>query len=107
MAAGSTTVEHAEPLLPALTTTTMPAARVFSTMVCKTVTFVQPSSGGQPQELLMTSGASSGFGFSLLRSVGAMNHWKHSAYVDGVPQPRSIFRQPIQRAPGATPIWLL
>ena len=31
---------------------------------------------------------------------------KHSAYVEGMPQPRSMFRQPIQRAPGARPIWL-
>ena len=57
----------------------MPAARVFSTTVCRTVTSVQPSLVGQPQELLMTLGDLEGSGFKFARSVGAMNHWKHSA----------------------------
>ena len=67
-----------EPLLPAETTTTIPAARVFSTTVRRALGFVQPSLGGQPQELLMTCGALVGSGFWLARFVGAMNHWKHS-----------------------------
>ena len=37
-----------------------------------------PFTRGQPHELLTTSGAIEGSGFWLERSVGAMNHWRHS-----------------------------
>ena len=78
MAAGVLTVPQLDPLLPAETTTTMPAARVLFTTVSSTLGSVQPSLGGQPQELLMTWGALVGSGLCLLRLVGAMNLWKHS-----------------------------
>ena len=43
-------------------TVTMPAARTFCTTVSSTLGSVQPSEGGQPQELLITSGAMAGSG---------------------------------------------
>ena len=55
----------------------MPAACVFSTIVCKVVG-AQPSLGGQVQLLFITCGRSAGFGFCPVRSVGAMKNWKHS-----------------------------
>jgi len=80
IAAGVLTDEQVDPELPAETTTTMPAARRFSTtvfMVAK-LPVLHPSLTGHPQELLMTSGASAGFGFWPARFQGARNHWKHS-----------------------------
>src|SRR5215471_11406660 len=62
-AGGSKTVLHPEPLLPAETTTTIPAAWVFSTIDWRTLGSVQPSLGGQPQELLIAAGAIVGSGF--------------------------------------------
>ena len=41
-------VEHAGPLLPAETTTTIPAARTFSTIAFNTRGSVQPSLTGHP-----------------------------------------------------------
>ncbi len=55
----------------------------------------------------MTWGAFVGSGLSPARFVGATNHWKHSAYVAGVPFPWSMFRQPIHFAWGAMPIWFV
>ncbi len=55
----------------------------------------------------MTWGAFVGSGFCPARFVGATNHWKHSAYVAGVPFPWSMFRQPIHFAWGAMPIWFV
>jgi hypothetical protein len=98
-------VLQAGPELPAETSTKIPAAWVFSTMV-RNVSAAHISLVGQPQLLFMTSGRRSGFGFWLFRSVGAMNHWKHSVYVSGRPTPWSMLWQPIHLAPGATPIWL-
>jgi hypothetical protein len=49
-------VEQDEPALPAATTIMMPAARCASTAACN-VLAEQPSEGGQPQELMVTSGA--------------------------------------------------
>jgi hypothetical protein len=72
--------------LPAETTTTMPAARVLLTTV-RSVAAPHPSLGGQTQELLITWGARVGSGLSPFLSVGATNHWKHSAYLIGVPSP--------------------
>src|SRR5262245_7068560 len=72
-AGGSDTVLQLLPVFPALATTTIPAARVFSTTVLS-VSTEQPSDGGQPQELLITCGAMSGSGFWPKRSVGATNH---------------------------------
>jgi hypothetical protein len=46
-------VLHPEPPLPAEATTTMPAARTFSTTSCS-VSQSQPSLEGQVQELLIT-----------------------------------------------------
>ncbi len=66
------------PLLPAATTTAMPAARTFSTTPCRMSGLVQPSLAGQVHELLMTSAPRSGRGFSPAASVGARNHSKHS-----------------------------
>ena len=82
----------------------MPAARVFSTIVWR-LFGAQSSLVGQPQLLFITCGRIVGFGFGLLRSVGAMKNWKHSVYVSGLPFPWSMLRQPIHFAPGATPIW--
>jgi len=78
MAGGWSTVSHAEPSFPADATTSMPAALTLSTTVWRIVGSVQPSLGGHVQELLITSGAFEGSGFWPERSVGAMNHWKHS-----------------------------
>ncbi len=74
MAEGSFTVLQLEPELPAEWTVTMPAARTFCTTVSRMLGSVQPSLGGQPHELLMTSGALLGSGFWSLRSVGAMKN---------------------------------
>jgi hypothetical protein len=49
-------VEQAEPALPAATTIWMPAAACASTAAWRLLT-EQPSDGGQPQELLVISGA--------------------------------------------------
>ena len=68
---------HESPEFPALATTTMPAARVFSTTT-RSESTEQPSKRGQDQELLITWGALDGSGFSPSESVGATNHWKHS-----------------------------
>src|SRR5437588_11190021 len=106
MAGGSSTVLQRGPALPAETSTRIPAACVFSTIVCSVVG-AQSSLAGQPELLYMTSGRRSGFGFWLFRSVGAMNHWKHSVYVSGLPTPSSMLWQPIHLAPGATPICLV
>ena len=80
MAAGVFTDPQPEPLLPADTTTTMPASLRLSTTMSMMAKLdgSQPSTGGHPQELAMTWGAFAGSGFSLLRSVGARNHSKHS-----------------------------
>jgi hypothetical protein len=72
------TVPQEEPLLPAETTTSMPAARVFWTTVRSASGSVQPSPTVQPHELLMTCGAFVGSGFVPPEFVGAMNHSKHS-----------------------------
>ena len=56
MAGGSSTVEQAEPALPAATTIWIPAARWASTAACN-VSNEQPSDVGQPQELMVISGA--------------------------------------------------
>ena len=74
MEIGSRTVLHALPLFPADPTTRIPAARTFWTAARSTLGSVQPSLDVQPQELLITAGARAGSGFSLFRSVGAMNH---------------------------------
>jgi hypothetical protein len=79
-------VLQAEPLLPAEASTKMPAACVFSTIVCS-VLAAQPSLGGQPQLLFITCGRLVGSGFWPFKSVGAMKNWKHSVYVAGVPFP--------------------
>ena len=76
MAAGSVTVEHPpQPSLPAEWTVTMPAARTAWTTPRRTLGSVQPSLGGQPHELLITSGAMVGSGLVPATVVGAMNHW--------------------------------
>src|SRR5215212_2067993 len=103
MAGGSVTVLQLGPLLPAEASTKIPAACVFSVMVSSSWRVVQPSLVGQPQLLFITCGRRVGLGFCPLRSVGAMKNWKHSLYVAGVPTPTSMLRQPIHRAPGATP----
>ena len=107
MAAGVSTELQPEPLLPAETTTSMPAARTFSTTVFRTLGSVQPSLGGQPQELLMTCGALVGSGFWSLQ-VRRRDEPLEALGVasPGVPLPWSMFRQPIHFAPGAMPIWL-
>ena len=74
MAEGSLTVLQAEPLLPALCTVTMPAARTLLTRVNITLGSVHPSLGGQPQELLMTSGALDGSGLAPPTVVGAIKN---------------------------------
>src|SRR5215471_20237051 len=94
---------HAGPSLPAATTTRIPAARSVSMMLLRVSAFVQPSLGGQSQELLMMSGAFDGSGFAPEIFVGARKNWKHSVYRAGVPVPSSMLRQPIHLAPGATP----
>src|SRR5438552_18624867 len=105
MAGGSLTVPHEEPELPADASTNMPDAWVFSTMACS-VLAAQPSLAGQPQLLFITCGRRAGLGLFPAKSVGAMKNWKHSVYVEGVPLPTSMLRQPIHLAPGATPTWL-
>src|SRR5207342_1553746 len=66
----------------------------------------QSSLVGQPQLLFITCGRFVGSAFWPARSVGAMNHWKHSVYVSGLPTFSSMLWHPIHFAPGATPIWL-
>ena len=56
MAGGSCTLQQPGPLLPAEATTTIPAARTFSTTVWR-VCQSHPSLSGQVQELLITWGA--------------------------------------------------
>jgi len=65
---------------PAETAIKVPAFFRFSIAVCIRLKLLglQPSAGGQPQELAITCGAIKGFGFKLLVSVGAKNHSKHS-----------------------------
>src|ERR1041385_2107325 len=53
---GSVTVEQADPLFPAAATMLIPAASCASTP-CWRVRAEQPSDAGQPQELVVTSGA--------------------------------------------------
>jgi hypothetical protein len=77
MAGGSLTVLQAEPPLPAEATTKIPAACVFS-MITLSVSAAHPSLGGQPQLLFITWGRFVGSGLLPVRSVGAMNHSKHS-----------------------------
>ena len=72
--------EQDDPLLPAETTTTIPAALRLLTaasMMAK-LDGLHPSIRGHPQLLLIASGASSGLGFSPFRSVGARKNSKHS-----------------------------
>ena len=99
-------MEQAEPELPAATTIIMPAAAWASTAACN-VLAEQPSEAGQPQELIVISGALVGSGSLPLIRVGARNHCMHSMYLAGVPLPWSMLRQPIHFAPGAIPIWLV
>src|SRR4051812_12150896 len=105
MAGGSVTLPQPEPELPADASTNMPAAWVLSTIVCSVVA-AHPSLVGQPQLSFITWGRLVGSGLLPLRSVGAIKNWKHSVYVEGVPVPWSMLRQPIHLAPGATPPWL-
>ena len=102
------TVLQPDPSFPAATTTRMPAARVASTASLSSAIAagLHPSPAVHVHELPIASGALAGSGFSPFMSVGAMNHWKHSMYAAGEPKPWSMLRQPIQRACGATPIWL-
>src|SRR4030095_9580037 len=90
---------------PAATTIIMPAAAWASTAACN-VLAEQPSEAGQPQELIVISGALVGSGSLPLIRVGARNHCMHSRYLPGVPFPWSMLRHPIHFAPGAIPIWL-
>src|SRR5262245_57670636 len=84
----------------------IPAAVVASTAACK-VSAEQPASGGQPQELLVMSGALVGSGSLPPIRVGARNHCMHSIIMAGVDESvASIIRQAIHLAPGAIPIWL-
>src|SRR6185312_5178997 len=63
---------------------------------------------GQPQELVVTSGARSGLPWvgSPLTGYGARKNSMHSMYLAGVPTPWFMFRHPIHFAPGAMPILL-
>jgi hypothetical protein len=70
-------VEQADPEFPAATTIIMPAAACASTAVCN-VLAEQPSEAGQPQELIVTSGAFVGSGSPPPILVGARNHCMHS-----------------------------
>lgn len=79
MAGATSIVEHCGPLLPAETTTKMPAAAVFSTTARRMFGSVHPSRRRQPHELLITSGARSGRGLAPVWSVGARKNSKHSA----------------------------
>src|SRR5258705_12889422 len=84
----------------------MPPATTASTAACMPSPAMQPSDVGHDQELLITSGARSGFALSPARSVGASIHCMHSMYRAGEPTPLSMLRQPIHLAPGATPVAL-
>src|ERR1700688_4775067 len=64
IAGASEIVEQAGPLFPAANTAAIPAERRFSTIVFKTLGSVQPSLGGQAQELLITFAARSGRGLA-------------------------------------------
>src|SRR6266581_4948298 len=99
------TVEQLGPSLPAPATIMIPAAACASTAACN-VSTEQPSEGGQPQELMVMSGALVGSGSPPPIRVGARNHCMHSMYLAGVPLLASMLRQPIHFAPGAIPIWL-
>src|SRR5512143_4081825 len=105
MPGGSCTVLQLDPVLPADETVMMPAARCACT-AANNVLGLQPSYGGQPHELLVTSGAfagspSAGVPFT---GYGARKNSKHSRYVVGVPAPTFMLRQPMNLAPGAIPI---
>ena len=89
--------------MPAATAMKIPAARIAST-AGPSAAAAQPSSGGQTYEFETTSGRRAGSGFAPAASVGARKNCRHSRYVLGRPTPSSMFRQPIQRASGATPI---
>src|SRR5262245_37810696 len=108
MPGGSDTVEHEGPLLPADDTIMMPAARCASTAAWS-VPGEQPSFGGHPHELLVMSGAFDGSPCAGVPPIGygARNHSMHSRYRAGVPVPLSMLRQPMNVAPGATPIWFV
>ena len=71
-------MEQADPELPAATTIIMPAAAWASTAACNSLPTVQPSEAGQPQELIVISGALVGSGSLPLIRVGARNHCMHS-----------------------------
>src|SRR5690349_11100610 len=107
MPGGSSMEPHDGPLLPAATTVMMPAARCASTAACRSAA-EHPSDGGHPHELIVTCGARDGSPCAGVppTGYGARNHSKHSRYVEGLPTSLSMLRQPIQRAPGAMPIWL-
>ena len=77
MPGGSESVLQSGPALSAEATTKMPAASVFSTIVCS-VSAAQPWLGGQCQLLFSTCGRLVGSAFCPFRSVGAMKNWKHS-----------------------------
>src|SRR5262249_10217447 len=87
-AGGSVTVEHPEPELPAATTVTIPAARCAA-VAAWSVPALQPSAGGHPQELVVTSGAFVGSPCAGVppTGYGARKNSKHSMYVAGVPFP--------------------
>ena len=70
MAGGSVTVLQPDPEFPAEATVMMPAASWLLTAVCR-VSHEQPSDVGQPQELLVTSGALAGSGLDPSTFVGA------------------------------------
>src|SRR4029077_2477669 len=83
----------------------MPAAAWASTADCN-VLAEQPSEAGQPQELMVISGALVGSPWPPPIGYGARKNSTNSMYLDGVPLPWSMLRQPIHLAPGAIPIWL-
>src|SRR6476661_8299132 len=105
MPGGFCTVEQSVPEFCAADTIIIPAAACASTAACNELV-EQPSEAGQPQELIVISGALVGSGSLPLIRVGARNHCMHSMYLAGVPLPWSMLRQPIHFAPGAIPIWL-
>jgi hypothetical protein len=74
------------PEFPALASTKMPDASVFSTIVFS-VFAAHPSLGGHVQLSVTTSGRFVGSAPPPPRSVGAMKNWKHSVYVAGLPVP--------------------
>ena len=85
----------------------MPAARCAAIAACSDPD-EQPSDGGQPHEFVLTSGAFVGSPWAGVppTGYGARKNSKHSMYVEGIPFPWSMLRQPIHLAPGAIPTWL-